>query len=163
MLSFLRPLLLLRVLLLQLLCLLLVPLLHLLFPALIRIPFRELLMFFVLPLLKFLPFLFLLRVELFLLLLILAVLLGIARIRIRRTRARHRRQFARMHRSRATRIAWPRIFRACIPTPRIPATFIVNLATLSRLHHSAFIKCSRPRSRSNRRLASILRSPQLRI
>jgi len=145
----LQPLLLLGMPLLQLLRLLLMPLFHLLLPAFIRILSCELPVFLVLLLLQFLPVLFLLRKQLFLLLLIFSVLLGIPCIW--RTGPWNWRQFLRMHRARATSIVpWPRIPRACIP----PA-LVMNSACLSRLHHSAFVKCSRPRSSGDGRLASV--------
>ena len=65
-------------LLLQLLRLLLVPLLYLLLPRFVSMLLGQALMFLILPLLKFLAFLFLLREYLFLLLLVLPVQLWVA-------------------------------------------------------------------------------------
>ena len=66
--------------LLQLLRLLLVPLFGLLLPGFVGILFRDLLVFFLLFLREFLPFLFLLRELLFLLLLVFLVQIRISRI-----------------------------------------------------------------------------------
>ena len=153
-LSFLQLLLLLGMSSLQLLCLLLMPLFHLLLPAFIRVLSCELLMFFLLPLLKVLPVLVLPREQLLLLFLIFLVLLGIPCIW--RTWPRNRRQLVRVHRTRSTRIVpRPCILSTRIPRACIPATLIVNGTRLSRLHHSAFVKCSRSRSGSNGRLATV--------
>ena len=152
-LSFLQPLLLLGVLLLQLLCLLLMPLLDLLLLGFIGIPSPELLVFLFLLLLQFLPFFVLLREQLFLLLLVFSVLLGVACIR--RAGALHRRKLVRMHRARATSIvSWRRIPRAYIRT-----THIVNRTRLSRGHDSPFVKCSRLGSRSDWWFSTVFRSP----
>ncbi len=143
-LSFLQPLLLLGVPLLQLLCLLLMPLFHLLLPGFIRILSCELLVFLFLLLLQCLPFFLLLREQLFLLFLVFVVQLGIPGIW--RTGALSRRKLVRMYRGSATRII--------IPRPRI-----MNRTRRSSSYDSAFVKCSRFRSGSDWRLATVFGSP----
>ncbi len=153
-LSFLQALLLLGVSLLQLLRLLLVPLLDLLPSAIIRMLSGELLMFFFLLLLKFLPLSVLLRMKLFLLLLVFSVLLRIPRIWRRWTLGA--RNLVRVNRASATRGV---VLRTCIPSTHILSTRIMNRASLAGAHDSALVKCSRSGSSSDGRLAAVYGSP----
>ena len=126
---------------LQLLRLLLVALLHLLLSSLVGILLNQPLVLLLLLLLEFLSLLFLLRIT-----------------RTWRSRTLHWRQLAGMHRVSATRgvvsgrsIAWP-----CIASSRVSWT-PMNGTGLSGGHNSAIIKCCRPGSGRDRRLATVHR------
>src|SRR5580704_3275707 len=143
-------LLLLLVSLLQLLGLLLMLLFSLLLARLIG-TLRSPLIFLVLLLLHFLPFLILLGRELVLLLLILLVQVRIARVRRRRTLPRRKVLDMGWRCSHGVALLRPSCRRMIFPSG------------FSRLHYVMTRKCSRPGGRCNRRSAVICRRPQFRI
>jgi hypothetical protein len=158
-LSFLQPLLLHRVSLFQLLCLLLMPLLYLLLSRFITSLSREPLVVLLLPLLEFLVFLFLLRVELFLLLLVFLVLSNVSRAW--RNGPWMRWKVLRVDCIRGARDA---VFWSC--DRRIAASFnggaigcrVIRRSCLFGRYDCAIAKCSRLRGSSDWRLAVIYRS-----
>ena len=157
-LSLLNPLLLLGMPLLHLLGLLLMALLDLLLAACVGILSCESLVFFFLPLLKFLPVFLLLRVHFLLLLLIFLFLLGVTGIR---GGAFHRRQVVRMNR--APRIVFGRsVVSSGVARSGISRT-AMDGAALARRHDSAAAECAGSGGGSDRRFAMVYVSPKLRI
>src|SRR5438874_4055322 len=135
-------------------------LLELLPASFVGVLFCESLVFFFLLLLQLLPLFLLLRVHLFLLFLIFLILLSVTRVW--RRGALHRRQVVWMDSAssivvRGRRIVSPGIARPCV------SRTAMNGAALLGGNDSATVECVRCGSGSNRRLATINRSAQLRI
>ena len=148
--------------LLQLLRLLLVPLLYLLLSRFISMLLGQALMFLILPLLEFLPLLFLLREYLFLLLLVLLIQLRVACIRS--AGSRRGRKVARMDgRAGSSSVV---VLRTRLISATICAAigwWIIRTTCRFGRNDGAVVKYSRPRCGRDRRLAHVHGSPLLRI